>query len=114
MIQIILDFLIIYAIFRFRERKSDYDEFFINSFCFAIYGLPRLIDILVRAGISYLSLPYWLLIISYSLFFIIPTILLKYVGEFAWKRAISYGAIVLGVVVINEIVLLIIVKSLTA
>ena len=114
MIQVVIDFIIIYGIFRFRERNSDHDEFFINSFSFAIYGLPRVIDFLIRLAVNFIQLPQWILFLSFSLFFILPVVLLKSVGGFSLKRSISYGVIVIGVVFVNELLIALLFQSISA
>lgn len=114
MIQVILDFAIIYIIFRIRERKSDIDEFFINSFCFAIYAVPRIALFLITLIISVLTLPMWIVLPFYLLFFICPMMILKSIGGFSWKRSISYGAVVLSVVIIDEIIIYLVFQSISA
>ncbi len=110
MLQALIEFAIIYIVFRVVERKKD--DTIITSYAFVIYVLPKVLELVIVLEISKLNLPQIFLVIPIIGYITIPALVLKKFMDFSWKRSVSYGVFVLATAKITSLIMVFLIGNI--
>lgn len=110
MFQALIEFAIIYIVFRIVEKKED--DIIINSYAFVIYVLPKVLELVTVLEINELNRSQNFMVIPIIGYLAIPALILKKFMHFSWKRAIAYGIFVLATVKIIGIVMVLLMGNI--
>lgn len=101
MLQAALGALILLGIYKFMNAKSDYDVTWWLAFVFIL--APGFLIFLLSAGLHLAELPADFALLGYSLYFLIPFLILRYGLEYQPGPALKFSAVVPLVAIATEI-----------
>lgn len=97
MIQVLTASGIVFGLLRFFERGKDRGLDGFTSIAFVL--VPALLIFLVTIGTGIAGINQHFLVALLALYFIVPTLMLRFQFELSWKQSSLYGLLVLLVVV---------------
>ncbi|WP_346839623.1 hypothetical protein [Microbulbifer sp. SAOS-129_SWC] len=103
MVQALIAGGIIYGLFNFLERGKDRGLDGFTSITFVL--VPALLLFLITLGWGFIGLPQAFLLPFVSLYFLVPTLMLRLQYQFGWKNACGYGLLVFVVAMAVDILL---------
>lgn len=93
----------IYGLFNLLERGKNRGLDGFTALTFVL--VPALLIFLARLALGFIGTPPQFLLFLFSLYFIVPTLMLRLQYEFSWKNASGYGALVLVVAFLVDVIL---------
>lgn len=94
---------LVYGLLNLLERGNNRGLDGFTSLTFVL--VPALLIFLARLAFGFIGLPTQYLLSLLSLYFIVPTLMLRLQHDFSWKNACGYGALVLVVAFAVDIAL---------
>src|SRR5262245_51023049 len=110
MLQAAIAGLILVGVFRLMSDGSKYMDW---SLAAAFVFCPALLIMLISLCLRLLDLPPALVLVAYTLYFIVPFVALKVVAGFTTKSAIKFSLVVPIVVILTEIPFVVLQRSMS-